>query len=130
MKTYCSPQWTRAIIIAIAYPLMNLVNDVSLCAFGYGATFVYDIAWSLGEVGDSIRARGAGTLLCYFTRVAAISYTRARHTYPFVDYVAGDYRGQQTGQVGQTVGQTHQYSGEPRRYIQMVDFESRVNGAV
>lgn len=51
-------------------------------------------------------------------------------TYPFVDNVAGDDRSQQTGQVSQTVGQAHQYAGESRRYVQMVDFESRINGAV
>lgn len=55
---------------------------------------------------------------------------RTAFTYPFVDDVAGDDRGQQTGQVGQTVGQAHQYAGESRRYVQMVDFESRVYGAV
>jgi len=49
---------------------------------------------------------------------------------PFVNNVAGDDRGQQTGQVGQTIGQAHQYSGEPWRYVQVVDFESRVNAAV
>jgi len=57
-------------------------------------------------------------------------YAQKFSTYPFVNNVAGDDRGQQTSQVGQTIGQAHQYSGEPRRYVQMVDFESRVNGAV
>jgi len=36
---------------------------------------------------------------------------------PFVNNVAGDDRGQQTGQIGQTIGQAHQYSREPRRYV-------------
>lgn len=51
-------------------------------------------------------------------------------SYPFVDNVASDDRSQQTGQVSQTVGQAHQYAREPRRYVQMVDFESRINGSV
>lgn len=53
-----------------------------------------------------------------------------KRPHPFVDNVAGDYRGQQASQVGQAVGQAHQYSGEPRRYVQMVDFKTRVNRAV
>lgn len=53
-----------------------------------------------------------------------------RSNYRSDDYISGGDRSEETGKIRQAIGEGHQYTSEPRRDVQVVNLESRIDATV